>query len=178
MRGAPREGEACVPGGSFFFGDPAFRGRAFANDVVDERLVWVSPFYLDQTEVTVGAFRARWPELAAAGATPPLALYGGATAASRDRLLHVDRQPTRVAACHSKSLPLSCVSWETARAFCRAKGADLPTEAQLEYASSGLGEERAFAWGYDEPDCTGSRVGTGRARAPFATARAHVAPLG
>ena len=153
--GPARDGEACVPGGAFFLGDHGFRGRTLANDIVEERLVWVSPFFLDRTEVTVGAFRARWAELAAAGATEPLArgqdaggssnycTWGGAAGAEDPRLA------------------LSCVPWETARAYCRLLGADLPTEAQLEYVASALGEELAFPWGNDEPACSAAVWGRG-----------------
>src|SRR4029453_8282230 len=48
--------------------------------------------------------------------------------------------------------PVLCVSYEGARAFCQARGADLPSEAQIEYAASAL-ESRFYVWGSDEPDC-------------------------
>lgn len=148
----PGKDEACVPGGAFLFGDPAFRGRSSA-DVFAERLVWVSPFYLDRTEVTVGAFRAARP----AGAAPPTPnnATDSTTEASFCTWTDAPHAPVKGIADNDK-LPLNCVSWDTARAYCRARGADLPTEAQVEYASSGLGEEWAFAWGNDEPDCTGA----------------------
>jgi formylglycine-generating enzyme len=152
--GPPRDGEACVAGGSFFFGDPAFRGRTFANDIVDERLVTISPFFLDAREVTVAELRAAIPSLA--GAKLPLARDPvGKTGTDADFCNWSDAPGA------FEGLPVTCVPWETARAFCRAKGADLPSEAQFEYVTSGLGEERAFPWGDDEPDCTGSVWGRG-----------------
>lgn len=140
--------ESCVPGGAFFFGDLAFRGRAPTNDVTDERLVWVSPFFLDRTEVTVGAFRERWSALAA-NVSPPLARNepdGAACTWTETSAWLPDGAPL-------DRLPLNCVSWKTASAYCHARGGELPTEAQIEYASSGLGEEQAYPWGNDEPDC-------------------------
>lgn len=150
--GAPAGADdACVPGGSFFFGDPAFRGRSSA-DVFVERLVWVSPFYLDRTEVTVGAFRAARP----AGTTPPTPNSADSTMETFFCTWTDAPHATVNGMKDNDKLPLNCVSWETARAYCQARGADLPTEAQFEYASSGVGEEWAFAWGNDEPDCTGA----------------------
>lgn len=143
----PRDGEACVPGGAFFFGDPALRGRTFDNDIADERLVWLSPYYLSATEVTVSAFRSRWAELSPSGVAAP----------------KVDPLCTwSVDAGDTEALPLNCVSWDAARAYCRALGGDLPTEAQFEYLASGLGLERAFPWGDDEVDCAGAVWGRDR----------------
>lgn len=143
----PGAGEACVPGGSFMFGDPASRGRS-PSDVFDERLVWVSAFYLDKTEVTVGAYRS-----APAGGSVPMA--NGADESKESFFCTWTPTPhaTIKGVTDNDKLPLNCVSWETARAVCLARGADLPTEAQIEYVSSGLGEEWAYAWGNDEPDC-------------------------
>jgi formylglycine-generating enzyme required for sulfatase activity len=150
----PREGEACVAGGSFFFGDPALRGRTFANDIVDERLVTISPFFLDTREVTVARLRAALPTLA--GVKPPLARDPkGKTGTDADFCSWTDAPGAL------EALPVSCVSWETARAFCRAQGGDLPSEAELEYVTSGLGEEHAYPWGDDEADCSGSIWGRG-----------------
>ena len=146
----PGEGQVCVPGGAFMLGDPAFRGRSSA-DVVEERLVWVSPFYIDRTEVTVGAFRAH-----PAGAIAPTP--NGTSAATESFFCTWTDLPNATVngVADNDRLPLNCVSWDTARAYCVARGADLVTEAQIEYVSSGLGEEWAFPWGNDEADCKGA----------------------
>jgi formylglycine-generating enzyme required for sulfatase activity len=91
--------------------------------------VQVSGFCLDETEVTVAAYRA----CTAPGCTAPGAgtLCNGGVA-GRDR--------------H----PINCVDWNQARAFCRARGADLPTEAQWELAARGT-DGRAFPWGDAAP---------------------------
>lgn len=50
-----------------------------------------------------------------------------------------------------------CVPFATARAFCRARGGDLPTAAQWEYAARGRGLSYRYPWGNDAPQCcTGS----------------------
>lgn len=142
-------GEACVPGAAFFYGTPQLRGRSATLDIFDERLVFVSPFFVDVTEVTVGAFRERWPELRGRVAEPTLA------SADEFCTWSATADPA------SDLRALNCVSWPTAQAYCEALGRSLPTEAQLELLSSGLGEEWAFPWGNDEPDCAGAVWGLG-----------------
>lgn len=137
-----RPGEACVPGASFFFGNPQFRGRTSTNDISDERLVFVSPFFIDVNEVTVEAFRAVWPELAGRVPEP--------TTRDADPYCTWTLAPET----ENEQRALACVSWFTAEAYCSALGKTLPTEAQFELVTSGLGEEWAFPWGNDEPDCT------------------------
>jgi formylglycine-generating enzyme required for sulfatase activity len=160
--GTPQPAEACVPGGAFFLGDPAFRGRTPANDVSAERLVWISPFFLDRTEVTVGAFREAWPRLAASAA-PPAVFHPPSPQGSNDfqEFCTWTESPTTFEGVSLEELPINCLTWATARAFCRDRGADLPTEAQVEYVASGLGAERAYPWGADEAECTEAIWGRG-----------------
>jgi serine/threonine-protein kinase len=44
------------------------------------------------------------------------------------------------------------VGWVPARAYCKFRGQDLPTEAQWEWAATG-GDGRKWAWGNAEPTC-------------------------
>lgn len=139
-----RPGEACVPGASFFFGNPEFRGRTTTSDISDERLVLVSPFFIDATEVTVDAFRKVWSELRGRVPEP--------TTREADPYCTWSQVPDP----DGDRRALACVSWATADAYCRAVGKTLPTEAQIELVTSGAGEEWAFPWGNDEPDCAAS----------------------
>jgi formylglycine-generating enzyme len=154
--GGARPGEACVPGGAFFFGNPQFRGRTPSNDIYVERLVSLSPFFLDLTEVTVGDLRKALPQLSARGAPPPKAFSG-----RKDRGDFTDFCTWTEMAGERDGLPVNCVSWDTARAYCQELEKDLPTEAQNEFVTSGLGEEWAFPWGNDEPDCSSAVWGRG-----------------
>ncbi|HEY3665501.1 MAG TPA: formylglycine-generating enzyme family protein [Polyangiaceae bacterium] len=62
----------------------------------------------------------------------------------------------------NESLPVTCVSWYEAFAFCIWDGGRLPTEAEWNYAAAGGSEERAYPWGSTAPDdahavfCTGT----------------------
>lgn len=137
--GEARDDEVCVPGGAFWMGNPRI-------DVLDakeadgkrERAVVLSPFFLDRAEVTVAAMRAA--RVARVLDDP---LEGGS---ARPECVYT-AEPSS-----NDELPVNCLSWQRARAYCAKVGKRLPTEAELEYVMGGLAS-RAFAWGADLPGC-------------------------
>ena len=50
--------------------------------------------------------------------------------------------------------PVNFVSWTQMREFGAWVGADLPTEAQWEFAARSRGQEITYPWGNTEPDCS------------------------
>lgn len=50
-----------------------------------------------------------------------------------------------------EALPINCVSWTAAFAFCIWDGGFLPSATELNYARAGGGEQRLYPWGDTEP---------------------------
>jgi sulfatase modifying factor 1 len=126
----------------------------FANEL-PRHAVTLEPFFLDRTEVTVRDYR-RCVEL---GRCEPLRYAEGARRFDRD------------------DYPVSLVSWAEARAYCRFRGARLPTEAEFERAARGL-EGRRFPWGnlFNSRAANHGRLGLDRTDA--VDGYAELAPVG
>ncbi len=185
------DGKVCIPGGAFLFGDAFFRptsaGVIAEIDARPERLVVVSRVLVDRDEVTVGRFRAA----IARGFVVPRAVTANETDGSPDATL--------AGVCTwsgtprgREDLPLTCVTWDTARAFCLHEGGDLPTEAQWEWiaVAAGRTQKTTYPWGDEPPTCdraiygrgvldaTCAPEGGGLGLPPGSTPNGDVTPLG
>ncbi|MBN2192600.1 MAG: SUMF1/EgtB/PvdO family nonheme iron enzyme [Polyangiaceae bacterium] len=130
---------------------------------------WTMPgFYLDRYEVVVSRFRrfvasGDWVPATGSGASP---LYGssggwrqewaamlptttaGWSAALNCYPLYASWTGT---AGSREAVPLNCLNWYEAFAFCAWDGGYLPSEEQWLYAASGGDENRIYAWGGGAP---------------------------
>jgi formylglycine-generating enzyme required for sulfatase activity len=149
----------CIPGGAMLLGSRRLL-MADYTDAAPERLVALDRFWIDRREVSVGDFRAALNE----GFTPPALPEVGADPLPDDVLERCTFTPV---VADRESYPLNCVTWETARAYCRFREGELLTEAQWEYVATTAGHPRKvpYPWGDTEPDC-GSVVFS---RVPFDT---------
>ena len=138
--GSPRPGEVCLPGGAFWMGDRTFEHSPAIQRADRQRLVVLSPYYLDATEVTVATYRA--------SGLPVAAPWSG----SRTGTSFVDYCNFTSAPGPYDAFPVNCVTYAQAKAYCASLGKSLPTEAQLEYATGVLGHS-PYPWGTDEPSC-------------------------
>ncbi len=152
------DSEVCIDGGTFLFGNATFASPTTESGA-PQRVARLPAFYMDKHEVTVG----RWRAALARNFVPPAAPTTNDTALVRDTCTPPPPYDSRWCTYTTKAgvpedrerYPLSCVSWEAARAFCKFEGGDLPTEAQWEYVAQAVGREEKsdFPWGNDPPTC-------------------------
>lgn len=140
-------GTRCIPGGAFLLGFE--RGFSLESSAAPypERLTIISPFFMADTEFTVGQLRTILNaglrvETPLSRAQEPACTFIDANDASNDEL------------------PLNCVSFEQAERLCEAEGLRLPTEAEWEYAAGNGTLESMYPWGdYVGDECTQAIVG-------------------
>jgi formylglycine-generating enzyme required for sulfatase activity len=104
----------------------------------DERAILLSPFFLDRAEVTVAELRAA--KVARVLDDPFEGDQG------RPECLY------RARPSENDGLPVNCLSWQRADAYCKKVGKRLPTEAEYERAAGALAS-RAYVWGDGLPTC-------------------------
>jgi formylglycine-generating enzyme required for sulfatase activity len=153
-----------IPGGTYYrsYNGVDFTDKSYPATVGD--------FYLDKYEVTVDRFRQfvnagmgtqANPPAAAAGAHPLIASSGwdstwntklpADTASLKaamicDSVYYPGSETWTDTAGTNESLPMNCLDWYTAFAFCAWDGGRLPTEAEWDYAASGGSEQRYYPW--------------------------------
>jgi sulfatase modifying factor 1 len=159
------QGSSCcttiwVPSGSFTLGGDVVTPTSAAS---------VASFNLDKYEVTVGRFRRfvsaySGPPAVGAGAHPLIANSGWQSAwnttvatdaagivSSMKSNCSSNLQTWTDAPAANEQLPINCITWYEAFAFCAWDEGRLPIEAEWEYAAAGADQERLFPWGTATP---------------------------
>ncbi|HEY2510516.1 MAG TPA: SUMF1/EgtB/PvdO family nonheme iron enzyme [Polyangiaceae bacterium] len=153
-----RDGMILLPGGPFTMGSS---DKSSPPNEHPPHHVSVAPFWIDRTEVTVGAYRACVESRACAR---PERSSGTCTYDLDD-----------------PALPISCVTWQDADAFCLAAGKRLPHESEWEFAARGARPVR-YPWGGTTSSCTLAvtlqREATGKSCGKGRPARVGTHPLG
>ena len=182
-----------VVGGDFFRDYDGVKGAIIPHDQKDFPAT-VSSFSLDTFEVTVGRFRAfvaqglgtqAKPPAPGAGAHPKIKGTGwdplwssrlvpdtvALSSALECGTLNKEPVPWTKTPSDQERLPMRCVSWYEAFAFCAWDGGRLPTNTELNYAQSGGAEQRLYPWGSDPAgtdhvskctgDCTAKQFAVG-----------------
>jgi len=146
---------------------PLVEGGTFLRSNESTAPATLSDFRLDRFKVTVGRFRAfvgagggraTNPPAIGAGAHPGIPSSGWdpswnaflpATDADLGVQLVQCANPTWTdQPALQESLPITCITWYLAFAFCAWDGGRLATEAEQNYAAAGGSEQRVYPWSF------------------------------
>jgi formylglycine-generating enzyme required for sulfatase activity len=138
----PKPGRVCIQGGFTILGDSVLIGLE-AGLLASSPLqpVVIPPFWMDETEMSVGRFR----ELAAQVSPGPK------TATGTGELAHCKWIDASTPS--NDDYPLNCLGYDSAELACSLFGGTLPSEAQWEHAARGRGQARIYPWGDTPPEC-------------------------
>lgn len=117
----------CVPAGEFVMGSADSGGAA--KDETPHK-VYLDGFWIDHTEVSNAQYQT--------------CVQAGACLEARCSYTSTPDLP---------DVPVACVSWVDAVAYCKWAGGRLPSEAEWEKAARGS-DVRTYPWGNQEPDCS------------------------
>jgi len=138
---------AGIPAGSFTRGSNDGK-----PDERPARTIQMSAFSMMAREVT----ESQYQKCVDAGKCTPARYEDGGCMAWTGRAFQRVTVPKHL---RGDDLPVVCVTWQQARAYCSSLGMRLPTEAQWEYAALGGSPSARYSWGSSPPD--GSRCATG-----------------
>lgn len=163
--GTARPGEACVPSGAFWSGNPravVFKSLFNLATYPTPRLTVLSAFFMKTTETTVAECLAE-PEIC------------GNPASQQNFSNFCTINPK-----WSTKVPINCVEETVRDGYCKKWGGTVASGAQLEYVGRGL-IGSTFVWGNDLPSCADAMWGranynelgpcyqAGQGAGPFAT---------
>ncbi len=142
-----------VPGGTFQMGSDESDSDAYDNES-PQHPVTLNAFWIDQTEVTNAQFTAFLNDQGNQ-------MEGGVTWLEQESnytLIEQAGGEYQPKSGYYADHPVSDVSWHGADSYCRWAGAQLPTEAQWEYAARGE-QGNIYPWGNDVPTCELAQFG-------------------
>jgi formylglycine-generating enzyme required for sulfatase activity len=169
---------SCVPGKSVdCCANATVPGGTFLRGNEDAGSAKISTFTLDRFEVTVGRFRRfvnlglgtqTNPPAPGTGASPHLPGSGwdpawnsmlpmATTDLAFDLTCDADPNATPTwtdTVLNNEVLPINCISWFEAFAFCAWDGGRLATNAEWNYAAAGGAEQRIYPWSSPPTDVT------------------------